>query len=427
MTTAPGVGGKRVFFHVGAPKTGTTYLQNVLFQNRELLAANGVLYPYTDQGQSFRSMQDFRGAGWAGGRAAEFKGEWETVARRAREWDGPTVIVSNELLGGSQPDRIARGLATVQPAEVHVVFTARDLARQLVSDWQEQIKHKHTLTLEQFVDDLIEFGLDAPKPFGELFWGMHDATYVLNRWVTVVPAERIHVVTVPQSGAPRDTLWRRFCAVTGLEPELYDSDTERANTSMGVAETELVRRMNLDVQRMPHQHYDPLVRKLLAEDILGGQSPRLMLPTGRLDWVDARSQQLIAELASSGYQIEGDLAELRPRPEDHAAYISPSELDDADLAPAAIRAATGLLRHSARQRRRIAELQAAVSGERGRAPGVGTRAAVSGERGRAPGVGTRAAVSGERGRAPGVGTRARSLLGRARRRAGRLVHVQRSP
>ena len=395
MTTAPDAGHKRVYFHVGAPKTGTTYLQNVLFQNRELLAANGVRYPYTDPGQSFRSMQDFRGAGLAGGRAAEFKGEWEIVAGRAREWDGSTVIVSNELLGGSQPDRIARGLASVQPAEVHVVFTARDLARQLVSDWQEHIKHKHTVTLEQFVDDLIEFGLDAPKPFGELFWGMHDATYVLNRWATVVPPERIHVVTVPHSSAPRDMLWRRFCAVTGLEPDLYDSGTERANPSMGVAETELVRRMNLDVQGMPHEHYDPLVRKLLAEDILGGQSPRLMLPTGRLEWVHSRSQQLIDELAGSGYQIEGDLTELLPRPEDHAAYISPTDLDDADLAPAAIRAATGLLRHSARQRRRISELQAAVSGTR--PPPGGTR------------------------------SRARSLLGRARRRAGRLVHPQRQP
>lgn len=387
---------KRVFFHVGAPKTGTTYLQNVLFQNRELLAANGVLYPYADPGQSFRSMQDFRGAGWAGGRAAEFRGEWEAVAEPARNWDGSTVIFSNELLGGSGADRIARGVASVQPAAVHVIFTARDFARQLVSDWQEHVKHKHTVTLETFVDDLIEQGLDAPKPFGELFWGMHDATYVLGRWSTAIPPEQIHVVTVPQSAAPPDALWRRFCAVTGLEPDLYNAAVERANPSMGVAETELVRRMNYDVQGMPHDQYDPLVRKLLAEDLLGGQSPRLTLPTGRLDWVSARSQQLIDELAASGYRIEGDLAELMPRAEDHATYVSPTDLTEADLAPAAIRAATGLLRHSGRQRRRILSLQAdAGSGGRG------------------------SASSGSR-------SRVRSGLGRARRRFGQLVHVSRA-
>lgn len=357
MPTSP-VAAKRIFFHVGAPKTGTTYLQNVLFQNRDVLASNGVLYPYADTGQSFRSMQDFRGAGWGGLRATDFQGEWDEVATRVREWQGDTVILSNELLGGSAPERIHKGVKSVQPADVHIVFSARDLARQLVSDWQEHIKHQHTVTLEKFVDDLIEFGHDAPAPFGELFWGMHDATYVLNRWSEVVPAQNIHVVTVPQRGAPRDTLWRRFCAVTGLDPDAYNTETDELNASMGVAETELVRRMNFEVRGMPHETYDPLVRKLLAEEILGGQSPKLVLPMGRMAWVTERSEKLIGELAAAGYRIEGDLNDLLPRAAEHTPYVSPTELTDADLAAAAIRAATGLLRHSGRQRRRILELQA---------------------------------------------------------------------
>ncbi len=354
--------GKRVFFHVGAPKTGTTYLQNVLFDNREVLADNGVLYPYRDRGQSFRSMQDFRGVGWGGGRASDFAGEWEQVASAAREWQGNTVVISNELLGGSQPDRIANGISSVAPAEAHVVFSARDFARQLVSDWQEHIKHKHTITLEQFVDDLIEYGLDAPEPFGELFWGMHDAAYVLARWAQFIPPENIHVLTVAHPGSATDTLWRRFCAVTGLDPDRYDSDTLRANPSMGVAETELVRRMNFDVRGMAPESYDALVRKLLAEDILGGQSAKLKLPPGRLAWVSERSRRLIEDLRTAGYPVEGDLEELMPRAADHDGYVSPTEQSDEDLADAAIRAATGLLRHSGRQRRRIVELQHAVAG-----------------------------------------------------------------
>ncbi len=354
---------KRVFFHVGAPKTGTTYLQNVLFENREALAANGVLYPYEDRGQSFRSMLDFRGAGWGGSRADQFVGEWEEVARRTRDWQGDTVIISNELLGGSAPNRIEAGIASVEPADVHVVFTARDLARQLVSDWQEHIKHKHMVTLERFVDDLIDLGRDAPEPFGELFWGMHDAAHVLDLWSGFVPVGNIHVVTVAHPGAPSATLWKRFCAVTGLAPDVYVTAIKRANKSMGVAETELVRRMNAEVQGMPVDVYDPLVRKLLAEDILGGRSPKLTLPTQRMAWVSQRSRQLIAALDTAGYQIEGNLDELMPRPADHLPHISPTTLTDADLADAAIRAATGLLRHSGRQRRRLVELQRAAHPE----------------------------------------------------------------
>jgi hypothetical protein len=353
---------KRVYFHIGAPKTGTTYLQNVLFANRPELADRGVLYPYTDQGQSFRSMQDFRGVGWGRGTASEFAGEWEQIASRAREWHGDTVIVSNELLGGATPERIEAGLATVEPAEAHVVFTARDFARQLVSDWQEHIKHKHTITLEQFVDDLIEYGIKAPEPFGEMFWGMHDAAYILDRWSAFVPADRIHLVTVAQPGGERDSLWKRFCAATGIDSDAYDTEIERANPSMGVAETELVRRMNFEVQAMAPEFYDPLVRKILAEDILGGGDLRLRLPTGRMDWVVERSRRLIDELTAAGYQVEGDLEDLMPRPADHEGYVSPTDLADADLADASFRAATGLLRHSGRQRRRIAELQHQVEG-----------------------------------------------------------------
>ena len=191
------------------------------------------------------------GSGWGTQRASAFKGEWKTVSDRAWRGTATPSIISNELLGGATPERIAAGIASVEPADVHVIFSARDFARQLVSDWQEHIKHKHEVTLEKFVDDLIELGLEAPKPFGELFWGMHDASYVLRRWAVAVPTENIHVVTLPQPGAPKDTLWRRFCEATGLDHARFDSVTERVNPSMGVAETELVRRMNASVQGMP--------------------------------------------------------------------------------------------------------------------------------------------------------------------------------
>ena len=34
-----------VYLHIGSPKTGTTYIQDVLWANREALEADGVLLP----------------------------------------------------------------------------------------------------------------------------------------------------------------------------------------------------------------------------------------------------------------------------------------------------------------------------------------------------------------------------------------------
>ena len=35
---------RRVLLHVGTPKTGTSYLQDVLFRNQRTLAEHGILY-----------------------------------------------------------------------------------------------------------------------------------------------------------------------------------------------------------------------------------------------------------------------------------------------------------------------------------------------------------------------------------------------
>ncbi|MDX6307988.1 MAG: hypothetical protein QOI06_1034 [Nocardioidaceae bacterium] len=365
---------KRVFLHIGAPKTGTTYLQHVLFSNSEALAKAGVLYPYDDLSESFRSAHDFCASGWFGHGPDRFRGAWDRVARRTRHWEGSTVIVSSELLSAASPDRIDRGLSMLGPGQLHVVFSARDLARQLVSDWQEHIKHKHTVTLEKFVDDLVELGPDAPKPFGKLFWGMHDAAHVLQTWAKFVPVEQIHVLTIPPRGGQPDALWTRFCAITGLDPLGYDTRAKRTNRSMGVAETELVRRMNAGARSLDQRSYDALVRLFLAERVLGGGpvggdgprgrraesgSVRLTLPPYHLDWAKERSRTLIGELTAAGYPVEGDLTDLMPVAPG-GEYVSPTQLTDADLGPIAIRTATALLKQAGKLREHKLELQAAL-------------------------------------------------------------------
>jgi hypothetical protein len=356
---------KRVYLHVGAPKTGTTFLQHVLFANRDRLAEDGVLYPYDTFGDSFRSTLDLRGISWGAHRRRDLRGSWAEVAARTRDWDGHTVVVSNELLGGARPRRIARALKSVQPAEVHVVFTARDLARQLVSDWQEHVKHRHTITLEEFVEELLEHGLRAREPFGEMFWGLHDAAHVLGRWAEQVPVERVHVVTVPQPGAAGEGLWERFARVVGLDAAAYDTDVPRSNVSMGVVETELVRRLNLELQDVGMPEYQRLVRVHLAEEVLGRRSARLTLPPQFLDRVEERSRTLVAQLRDAGYPVEGDLAELMPVRADHLDHVSPTGLTDADLAEPALRVATAMVRRATRQQRQIRRLR----GGRGSSPG----------------------------------------------------------
>jgi hypothetical protein len=355
--TAPSAPGSatspsRVFVHIGAPKTGTTFVQNVLWLNRDALAADGVLYPYESRNEHFRAMLDLRQRGWGAKRRGSSHGAWDTVAARAATWSGHTVILGNEILGGATETQIQRAVDSLAPAEVHVIFTARDLARQLVSDWQEHIKHRHTITLEDFVDELIEHGLDAQPPFGEMFWGLHDADHVLRRWAKIVPADRVHLITLPPRGAPGNPLWERFCAVTSLDPDRYPIEVRRSNSSLGQAEAEVLRRLNKRVMNLDPPHYDYLVRMRLAGRTLKGKGGRLVLPEGRMPWVVERSRAMVEALAGSGYDVVGALEELMPRAEDHEGYVPTKAIRARRMLSVSMRINAALLRIAAQQRER---------------------------------------------------------------------------
>lgn len=358
---------KRVYFHIGAPKTGSTFLQSVLWRLRAELAADGTCYPLYDSNIHLGATMDLCKRPWGGRFDPRWAGSWDRIAERTRAFTGERVVFSGELMGLAGPSHIERAVASVQPAEVHLVFTARDLARQIPSDWQEQMKHRHTVTLSQFVDDLVELGPDAPKPFGQLFWGLHDAPYVLARWRNVVPPERIHVVTIAQRGtAPPDQLWRRFGEATGIDSQAYDTSRLQVNTAMGLVEAEFLRRFNgaAVIGTLGSEH-GPVINRVLGQDILARREGSLPIrfPRRHRAWAVARSRQVVDELKLGGYDVVGNLDELIPvyTADDDAVEQLPERLPPAVMNKAAFYAIAGLVRTVATSRARVRSLAARLA------------------------------------------------------------------
>src|SRR5690606_12664397 len=76
-------------------------------------------------------------------------------------------------------------------------------------------------------------------------------------------------------------------------------------------------------------------------------SPRIQLPPDMHDWVDATSDGWIAELAGAGYDVVGDLDELRPQSGEERWY-DPDEPNPGDQLRAAYAAIETLLLEIAR-------------------------------------------------------------------------------
>ncbi len=249
-----------VYVHIGAPKTGTTYLQDRLTLNRRRLAREGVQVPtrnmWTPPAMAhFRAALDLLGQDW-GGHPGHAQGWWPPMAREMRKSSG-TVVFSHEILAPAPPAKIARLMNDLEGCEVHVVYSARDLARQLPAAWQESVKQGRGWRFQRF--------LNAAEEGNPWFMRAFDLPTVLNNWSRNLPPERVHVVTVPPAGADPDELWLRFCRVFGIDPAWAPLDSERANASLGIAETELLRRLNRKIDRRTRRSaaHDDLLRRML--------------------------------------------------------------------------------------------------------------------------------------------------------------------
>lgn len=342
---------RRVLLHVGTPKTGTSYLQDVLFRNRPVLDEAGILYPAERFDGQFLAALDLMQLPW-GGLEAEAVGAWDQLAGAARGHDG-TVVVSHEILAIATAAQVDRAIASLgegdEAPEVHVVLSVRDLARQVPAEWQENVKHRRAFTYARFLEEILD--PERSSSVASWFWGVQEIPWILDRWGRGLPPEQVHLITVPPRGAPPDLLWQRFCSVFGLDGLDLDLDVERVNPSLGVPESALLRRINRKVAaKLPAEHYRPLVREVLAHQTLSQrrESPRLGLPPDLVPWAEELSRSWVAEITARGYDVVGDLEELvggAPGP-----WVDPAHPRLRDLNEAALAAIEALLLEGARMR-----------------------------------------------------------------------------
>ena len=341
----------RVLLHVGTPKTGTTHLQDVLFRNRELLATHDIHYLADRHDAHFLAALDLMQLTW-GGLQIEAVGAWDRLAKDVRRAGG-TAIISHEILAHASKAHVARALESLghgDGTEIHLVLSARDLARQIPAEWQENVKHRSTSSYAKFLK-LIQ-DPDRSGRIASWFWAVQELPDILDRWGHDLPPEHVHVVTVPTTLEEPDLLWNRFARVLGLDGLGLELHAERANPSLGVPETALVRRINRSVNKvLPPADYRPLVRELLAHQTLSARtkSPRLALPPAVYPWVEELSASWVAELGRRGYDVVGDLDELMPGPP-VASYTDPDAPRERQVAQAALDAIKALLLDNARLR-----------------------------------------------------------------------------
>lgn len=300
-----------IYFHVGVPKSGTTYIQYTLHRNRRELRAAGVLYPGRTASH-FQACQDLKG--WQIGRQHDGRpaGAWSRLVSRLAQWPG-RAIIDHELFAGATRPQIDRALSDLSFADVHIVLTARDLARQLPAVWQTRVRTGNGGTYAHFLEAVRSGppGRGTARPF----WGNQAVPNILARWGRDLAPDHVHLITVPPPGSDPNLLWQRFATVIGIDPARFPGAPPGLNHSMGAVEVAFMTRLNerLAGQNLPWPVYVKQFKSGLAPALARGSGARIELPQDAYEWAVEWSIGAVEKLRQANYDVVGDLAELIPR------------------------------------------------------------------------------------------------------------------
>lgn len=312
---AAGTGPQRLYLHIGLPKTGTSFVQSLLAENRLLLKGAGTIYPFVRRECMFHAAVEIQGQYdyWGLDRGL-VEGTWIQLLDKVRGFGGPGII-SHEVFAAADPAQISRVAEDTRGLELHVVVTARDLARQATAHWQEAVKNGYPWSYAEFERELFEPGQAEDNEHG--FWRNQDLGSVLRRWSAAVPPDRIHAVLVPSDIKDPELLWRRFAEATGLRPDVLDSRSRLPrNESLGAAQVALLRAVILALDgRLGQPHYSHVVKRFFAQTQLGSlPAPRPATPASLQERLEPIAQGWVEEIRRRGYAVHGDLTELLPPP-----------------------------------------------------------------------------------------------------------------
>ncbi len=305
-----------VFLHIGLAKTGTTTIQAALDARVDPLAAAGVLFAGGSHRAQRLAAYDLLGQRVEGDDRDVVAGAFGRVADEIAAFTGRRVVVSEEELSHARPRHVRRLTRRLGPHRVFVVITVRDLARTLVSSWQQSVVQGGTTPWNEFIASVRDEDVATAPSDGLAFWLRQDLLRVIDTWTTVVPTDRIRIVTVPPPGSGEHVLLDRFAAATGLPPDVWGAEpVSPRNVSLGAAELELVRRLNQATSgRLTIAQYR-FVMEAGLRPRWHVQHPRpLRLPAEHLPWARERGERLAAELRSRGHPVVGDLSDLVPGP-----------------------------------------------------------------------------------------------------------------
>lgn len=228
---------RQCFLHIGVPKTGTSFLQRVLFENRALLESYGVRYPEVSlRGNGHHDFAFLLSGGypaWATPQNRPLEQLEGELAEACTEYEGSVLMSSEDFYSHTDPIDVKAllertGMLTGREPRIIVYLRRQDDAQE--SWYNQTIK---ALGYTHSLDESIR-----------TFHSLWDYREQLERWADAFGSEAIVARTYEPQSYAGGSLLSDFFGILGVPLDKFVVTKERVNTGINADLLEFQRVLN---------------------------------------------------------------------------------------------------------------------------------------------------------------------------------------
>ncbi|MEV0951099.1 hypothetical protein [Promicromonospora sp. NPDC050249] len=296
--------------HIGAPKTGTTSLQQSAAGSRARLREGGVMYPgrYENHRRFARSLLGYAKEPWLTERAPA---HWSTgILAQLVNNERDYALVSSEAFSTAGARDVARVRAEFT-MPTHVVLTLRPLPGMLLSTWQQCVKNGESETFDTWLNAAFRELPMLRMPGGDVF-KESDGTNLVGRWADAFGPENMTVVVLDPTD--RDHIFRVFEDLLGQRRGTLERVT--ANSGMSAVETEFFRQAAERIFQETGSRarrglfHGGAVNAVIAGRPRRADEPSLRVPERVTTHAATAAIRIAEQIESAGVRVVGDLSDL---------------------------------------------------------------------------------------------------------------------
>lgn len=252
------------YIHIGVPKSGTTFLQKVLTDNRNLLLERGMLYPAASlRGYGHHDIAFMLADGypdWATSQPHSLEELIESLKVEVTEHAGPVLLSSENFYLYPEPEKLHKvlseaGLLKNRRAVIIVYLRRQDDAHE---SWYNQ-----TIKAQAYTH--------TPQESVESFFGLWDYQAELERWANVFGRQNMLVRPYEKSQFIGGSLLSDFAKQIDLTLDGFVISNARVNTGLNRDALEFQRLINaLPLDHTEHRRFHRELIELTARTVGSG-------------------------------------------------------------------------------------------------------------------------------------------------------------